>query len=496
MIDTLSKTRISRVSNRSFDESGGGSDEIRKLRDEISEVYKKKSKNDQELIDANRRLAECERNLNAITEERDKLKSDLDKMCARIAQQELLVKQTLDDNQNMRDEMIALKTTCDALTRRKMEWEEERIALLNKIRELNEKYAEFFNREVDDQEERRRMKIQEEITKAIQDTSRDERTNSLLQQQENIPIGDVLLGDVVPSQALAKFDSNDGEVNDVLWLSGETFASAGSDRRIRIWRIDSQGRYQKLCSLSGANQAVTRLDYDKDKHVLLGSSNDNMCRLWNVDNQRLLTTLSGHTDKVSCARYHQSHNIVSGSYDRCIKLWDIHNQRCTKSYFPGSIVLDIIGRQSLGGAAFISAHFDKKIRFWDGRNSEPFKIVEMSGKVTSLALSEDGLQLLASTRDDTLSLIDIRNYHILHIYSAEQYRTSGDLARCVISPGQDYVAAGSADGHVYVWNSQTTRLEKILARGGHESAVLCLSWCPTGVGLLSGDKIRRVCYWH
>ena len=47
MIDTLSKTRISRVSNRSFDEVGGGSDEIRKLRDEISEVYKKKSKNDQ-----------------------------------------------------------------------------------------------------------------------------------------------------------------------------------------------------------------------------------------------------------------------------------------------------------------------------------------------------------------------------------------------------------------------------------------------------------------
>ena len=30
-----------------------------------------------------------------------------------------------------------------------MEWEEERIALLNKIRELNEKYAEFFNREVE-----------------------------------------------------------------------------------------------------------------------------------------------------------------------------------------------------------------------------------------------------------------------------------------------------------------------------------------------------------
>ena len=40
---------------------------------------------------------------------RDKFKLDLEKMCARIAQQELQVKQTLDDNQNMRDEMFALK---------------------------------------------------------------------------------------------------------------------------------------------------------------------------------------------------------------------------------------------------------------------------------------------------------------------------------------------------------------------------------------------------
>ena len=52
--------------------------------------------------------------------------------------------------------------------------------------------------------------------------------------------------------------------------------------------------------------------------------------------------------------------------------------------------------------------------------------------------------------------------------SAEQYRTSSDFNKCVISPGDTYVAAGSADGHIFIWNLLSTRLEKVLYKGGHE----------------------------
>lgn len=35
-----------------------------------------------------------------------------------------------------------------------------------------------------------------------------------------------------------------------------------------------------------------------------------------------------------------------------------------------------------------------------------------------------------------------------------------------MSPGGNYVAAGSADSHIFIWNTMTTRLEKILQKGG------------------------------
>lgn len=78
-----------------------------------------------------------------------------------------------------------------------------------------------------------------------------------------------------------------------------------------------------------------------------------------------------------------------------------------------------------------------------------------------------------------LTLLDFRTYSTVHLYrfycilliylkkfSAEQYRTASDNSRCIMSPGGNYVAAGSADSHIFIWNTMTTRLEKILQKGG------------------------------
>ena len=67
--------------------------------------------------------------------------------------------------------------------------------------------------------------------------------------------------------------------------------------------------------------------------------------------------------------------------------------------------------------AFIHFLFqDKKIRFWDTRTSstEPLTEIEMTGKVTSLDLSRNGIHLLSCVRDDTLRLIDLRSVRVVN----------------------------------------------------------------------------------
>ncbi|EPB65332.1 WD domain, G-beta repeat protein [Ancylostoma ceylanicum] len=173
---------------------------------------------------------------------------------------------------------------------------------------------------------------------------------------------------------------NEGEVYDVLWLSTDVYASGGSDKRLICSTLAPDVSFRS--TLVGCNNAVTRLDFDSESRLLLGASNDHGVRLWNVDNQRLVSSFMGHTDRVSSARFLSTHQVVSGSNDRLIKLWDVRSQRY-------------------------------------------------------------GVHVLCSTRDDTLSLMDVRKYQTVHIYRAP-------------------------DGNIFVWNIQSTKLEKVLHKGGHE----------------------------
>ena len=48
--------------------------------------------------------------------------------------------------------------------------------------------------------------------------------------------------------------------------------------------------------------------------------------------------------------------------------------------------------------------------------------------------------------------------------SSDDYKTSADSAKAIFSPDADnqYVCSGSADGNIYVWHTQSAKIERIL----------------------------------
>lgn len=162
----------------------------------------------------------------------------------------------------------------------------------------------------------------------------------------------------------------------------------------------------------------------------------------------------------------------------------------------------------------ISGHQDKNLRMWDLRAEEPLSKVELGGAITSLALSRDGNALLVCTRADALALLDLRTNAVLHHYAGESFRVPGsDAARAALSPDAAYAAAGSHDGSVFVWNVDSSKVETVLSRGGHQypsssssaalmwscnwyrAAVMAVAWHPSGCGLLSADRHKTICFW-
>lgn len=64
----------------------------------------------------------------------------------------------------------------------------------------------------------------------------------------------------------------------------------------------------------------------------------------------------------------------------------------------------------------------------------------------------------------------------------------------MFSPDGNYVAAGSADGALYIWNVLTGKLERTLAKH-HSSSINAVAWSPAGAHVVSVDKGNKAVLW-
>ncbi|XP_058600871.1 autophagy-related protein 16-1 isoform X6 [Onychostoma macrolepis] len=295
----------------------------------------------------------------------------------------------------------------------------------------------------------------------------------------------------VPSTALHIFDAHDGEVNAVRFSPGSRLlATGGMDRRVKLWEVVS-GRCEPKGALTGSNAGITSIEFDSAGSYLLAASNDFASRIWTVDDYRLRHTLTGHSGKVLSARFLLDNTrIVSGSYDRTLKLWDLRSKVCIKTVFAGSSCNDIVCTEQ----CVMSGHFDKKVRFWDIRSESIVHELELLGRVTSLDLNHDRTDLLTCSRDDLVKIIDLRSNAVRQTFNAQGFKCGSDFTRVTFSPDGNYVAAGSADGVLYIWNVLTGKLDKTLDKG-HSSAINSVSWSPSGTYVASVEKGSKAVLW-
>ncbi|KAI5713410.1 hypothetical protein M8J75_016206 [Diaphorina citri] len=185
--------------------------------------------------------------------------------------------------------------------------------------------------------------------------------------------------------------------------------------------------------------------------------------------------------------------VVSGSCDRTLKIWDLRSKACTETKFAGSSCNDLVTYDG-AGTTIISGHFDKKVRFWDFRAEEKVRDIELHGKITSLDLSKDCRYLLCCCRDDTLRKIDLRTNLVVSTFCAEGFKVQCDFTRAVFVVDDDYVAVGSIDGNIYVWDCNTEQVEAVL-KDMHSTPVVAISWQSFTGCLASVDRSKKAVVW-
>ncbi|KAF3848281.1 hypothetical protein F7725_021309, partial [Dissostichus mawsoni] len=184
-------------------------------------------------------------------------------------------------------------------------------------------------------------------------------------------------------------------------------------------------------------------------------------------------TLTGHSRRVTAARFGLNLQVVTGSADRTVRLWDLQRACCVQVVEVPSYCSDLICTGAVRCIQELPAH----------------------GKVTSLDISPDHRHLLSCCRDDCLQLIDLRGGATSASASADGFKCGSDSTKAVISPDGCFLAAGSADGAVYIWNVSTGNLETRLP-DKHSSSISAVSWSPSGEYVVSVDLSRRAVLWR
>ncbi|XP_053176666.1 protein Atg16l2 [Scomber japonicus] len=330
------------------------------------------------------------------------------------------------------------------------------------------------------------------ILKSIKDLFEKRRGHSVcsLEEDQFCPVG-ICLSARVPVRALQVLEAHEQGINAVRFsCSSDLLATGGTDRVIKLWEVRA-GSLTHRATLDGSTEGITCIEFDPKGLRILAASYDKSALLWRLDDSVPKLTLTGHSRKVTAARFSGLHQVVTGSADRTIRLWDLQRAACVQVVEVASYCSDLVCSEN----SIISGHYDSKIRVWDTRTVSCIQELPAQGRVTSLDISSDHRQLLSCCRDDCLQLVDLRRWSNDRMcFRADGFKCGSDSTKAVISPDGCFLAAGSADGVVYIWNVTNGNLETRLP-DKHSSSISAVSWSLSGQYVVSVDKSRRAVLW-
>jgi len=117
-------------------------------------------------------------------------------------------------------------------------------------------------------------------------------------------------------------------------------------------------------------------------------------------------------------------------------------------------------------------------------------LIGHTGKVTAIAVTPDGKQLISGSNDNTLKIWDLET-------GKEKFSFIGhsdEITAIAITPDGNQIISSSRDGTIKAWNLKNR--EKLLTIDSHQNSVNNIALTPDGKEIISGSSDKSLRVWN
>ena len=270
-----------------------------------------------------------------------------------------------------------------------------------------------------------------------------------------------------PTRPIAKLTGHNGPVHAVAYSSSpHAYILTGSaDRTIRLYN-PSKAPPSSVAPASSAayppglvnkytahGYEVLSIDVNGANDRFISTGGDKAVFLWDVQTAQTIRRFTGHAGRVNRGVFGGDGDsvVVSASFDGSVKVWDVRSTSSHKPIMTFSDAKDSVTDVVVFDAEIMSGSVDGRVRSYDLRTGMCH--VDVVGHpVTSLSVSNKGTEVLVSSLDSTVRLMDRTDGKLLKAYRDDAFVNTDLRVRSTLGLNDGVVISGSDDGMVFAWD--------------------------------------------